>query len=107
MHVPPVYPYVTPRELSSTGVAVMHSPVAAVVPALEEIRARWDGPLGAYPEIGDGATTPAVTAEKVAAHASEWLRRGVQLVGGCCGTQPAHIRALAASRAVTAAAKSG
>ena len=89
------------------GVAVMHSPVAAIVPALEEIRARWHGPLGAYPEIGDGATTPAVPPEKLAAHANEWLRCGAQLVGGCCGTTPAHIRALAASRAATTAAKSG
>lgn len=89
------------------GVAVMHSPVSAVVPALEAIRARWHGPLGAYPEIGDGATIPAVTPESLAAHASEWLRRGAQLVGGCCGTEPAHIRALAGSRATTTAAKSG
>jgi S-methylmethionine-dependent homocysteine/selenocysteine methylase len=89
------------------GIAVMHSPVAAIVPALEEIRARWPGPLGAYPEIGDDAAMPAVTPEKLAAHANEWLRRGAQIVGGCCGTQPAHIRALAASRAATPAAKSG
>ena len=89
------------------GVAVMHSPVEAIVPALEAIRARWGGPLGAYPEIGDGAGTPAVTPEKLAAHANEWLRRGAQLVGGCCGTEPAHIHALVASRATTTAAKSG
>ncbi len=78
------------------GVAVMHAPVTAVVPALEQIRARWRGPLGAYPEIGDGAASAAVTPEKFAEHASEWLRLGVQLVGGCCGATPLHIGALAA-----------
>jgi S-methylmethionine-dependent homocysteine/selenocysteine methylase len=90
------------------GVAIMHTPVAAITPALDELRARWAGPLGAYPEIGEGAATAAVTPDKLAAHAGEWLERGVQLLGGCCGTRPEHIRALVAARdAAMGAAKSG
>src|SRR5512139_2751868 len=43
-------------------IAMMHSPIAAVAPALQELRARSSTPLGAYPEIGDGsAATEAVT----------------------------------------------
>ncbi len=81
------------------AVAVMHSPVAAVAPALQEIRSRWCGPLGAYPEIGDGAPTPhAPTPEELAALARGWIAGGTRIVGGCCGTEPAHIRALAALR---------
>jgi homocysteine S-methyltransferase len=82
------------------AVCVMHSPVAAIAPALAEIRARWAGPLGAYPEIGDG--TPAAHApspRELAAEARSWRAAGAQILGGCCGTQPAHIRALAAMRA--------
>jgi S-methylmethionine-dependent homocysteine/selenocysteine methylase len=30
-----------------------------------------------------------------AEHARRWLQEGATLVGGCCGTSPAHIRALA------------
>lgn len=80
------------------GVAVMHSPVSVIVPALRQIRARWRGPLGAYPELGDGATTSAVTPQELAEQASEWLRLGVQLVGGCCGATPLHIGALDRAR---------
>lgn len=82
-----------------TAVNVMHSPVAAIEPALHALRAEWDGLLGAYPEIGDG--TPhaphAVSPEDFAAHARGWVANGARIVGGCCGTSPHHIRALAAS----------
>jgi S-methylmethionine-dependent homocysteine/selenocysteine methylase len=79
------------------AVAVMHSPPNAIEPALREVRARWPGPLGAYPEIGDG--TPhaphSVTPDSLAAQAFGWLASGAQIIGGCCGTTPEHIRALA------------
>lgn len=34
--------------------------------------------------------------EDYAYHADEWLEKGVQIVGGCCGTTPAHVRAVRA-----------
>jgi 5-methyltetrahydrofolate--homocysteine methyltransferase len=38
------------------------------------------------------------TPEMTAAHIGEWARAGlVNIVGGCCGTTPAHIKAIAAS----------
>ena len=33
--------------------------------------------------------------ERFAAHAASWLAAGATLVGGCCGTTPAHIRGIA------------
>jgi homocysteine S-methyltransferase len=83
------------------AVAVMHSPVSAIVPALHAIRERWQGPLGAYPEIGEGNADVACAVSPVAfaAHARDWLAAGAQIVGGCCGTTPAHVRALAALQA--------
>jgi S-methylmethionine-dependent homocysteine/selenocysteine methylase len=92
------------------AVNVMHSPVAAIEPALHEVRARWPGPRGAYPEIGDGTphTPHAVSPDRLAAQASGWLASGAQIIGGCCGTTPEHIRALASlPRAVKPAAVSG
>jgi len=91
------------------AVNVMHSPVAAIEPALREVRARWQGPLGAYPEIGDG--TPylphSVTPDALAARACSWMASGARIIGGCCGTTPEHVRTLAALRAVKPAAGSG
>lgn len=58
-------------------------------------------PFGAYanagaPEDGVGWTDAAHAAEAYATLASQWVAEGATLVGGCCGTGPAHIRALAA-----------
>jgi homocysteine S-methyltransferase len=78
------------------AVAVMHSPLPAVVPALAAIRTRWQGPLGAYPEIGDGGNAAAMSLVELAGHARGWLAAGAAIVGGCCGTTPEHIRALRA-----------
>jgi S-methylmethionine-dependent homocysteine/selenocysteine methylase len=88
------------------AIAVMHSPIAAVAPALHEIRARWHGLLGAYPEIGNGsAATQAVAPAALGAQARDWVDAGARIVGGCCGTHPEHIRALAASLKATGSAR--
>jgi S-methylmethionine-dependent homocysteine/selenocysteine methylase len=83
------------------AVAVMHSPLSAIAPALLAIRERWWGPLGAYPEIGDGNAdlSCSVSPGDLAAHARGWLAAGARIIGGCCGTTPDHVRALAALQA--------
>jgi len=87
------------------AVCVMHSPVAAVEPALEEIRARWQGPVGAYPGLAAG-TADAQTPQELTARAHAWIARGARIVGGCCGTTPDHIRALTALRLAMPASES-
>jgi S-methylmethionine-dependent homocysteine/selenocysteine methylase len=83
------------------GVAIMHSPVDAVGPALAELGRRWQGPTGGYAEIAYPEDPADSGAERMdtatyAVAAQEWLARGAALIGGCCGTTPAHIAALAA-----------
>lgn len=79
---------------------VMHSEVAATGPALEILSALCPGPKMAYAETGRFANPEwvfeeAVSAGDYAAAAEGWvLEQGVQIVGGCCGTGPDHIRAL-------------
>jgi S-methylmethionine-dependent homocysteine/selenocysteine methylase len=83
------------------AVTIMHSVVEAVPPALDVVRDRWDGVIGAYPHVGDyqppewifGDITPEAFAEQ----AKGWVAQGAQLVGGCCGIRPAHIAALRAA----------
>jgi homocysteine S-methyltransferase len=72
------------------AVNVMHSPLAAIAPALRAVRARWDGVAGAYPEI-DAAVSPLA----LASAAREWIAAGARIVGGCCGSTPAHIARVA------------
>jgi 5-methyltetrahydrofolate--homocysteine methyltransferase len=45
---------------------------------------------------GERTTYPTGPAE-FATYAEEFVERGVSIVGGCCGTSPAHIRAIAAA----------
>jgi S-methylmethionine-dependent homocysteine/selenocysteine methylase len=91
------------RPVSEPGgalLAVMHSELEAVAPALDILAAHWSGPLGAYPHSGDfvmpnwlfdDIVEPSAFAEAAAA----WAPR-VRVLGGCCGTGPDHIRELAA-----------
>lgn len=58
-------------------------------------------PIGCYanagsPDLGRGTWCfdPEMTPERFAQHAADWVGLGAQIVGGCCGTGPAHIRAL-------------
>jgi homocysteine S-methyltransferase len=84
------------------AVNVMHSPPAAVEPALRRIRERWPGVLGAYPALpGAGAIEhelgEPVSPRELAALAARWIASGACIVGGCCGTTPAHIAAIRAA----------
>jgi S-methylmethionine-dependent homocysteine/selenocysteine methylase len=73
-----------------TLVNVMHTELAAVPAALALVKTRWEGLLGAYPELPPTSVEP----REFAALAAVWVEHGARLVGGCCGTTPAHIRAL-------------
>jgi S-methylmethionine-dependent homocysteine/selenocysteine methylase len=59
--------------------------------------------FGAYAHMGplDPAvlwhSQPVLSPEAYAERSLRWVRRGASIVGGCCGTSPAHIAALAAA----------
>lgn len=85
--------------LGGQVVGIMHSSIATTTPALEVLFQRWDGPVMAYPETlerGEASRQHGtnVSPADFAASARQWVDRGVQIVGGCCGTTPDHIRAL-------------
>ena len=72
-----------------------------VVGLIGELRAASDKPVIVYPNSGEkwdavnrrwtGTSDPA----DFGAKAAEWFKAGAQMVGGCCRTRPAHIRAVA------------
>jgi S-methylmethionine-dependent homocysteine/selenocysteine methylase len=81
------------------AITVMHSKPEASLAAVEIIRGRFAGPIGVYAETGDwqppnwvfGGLPPAGYLQQ----AITWADSGARLIGGCCGTGPEHIRALA------------
>ena len=63
-------------------------------------------PLGVYPNLGDYGGREWRFDDRVgpgeyAAFGREWREEGAQIVGGCCGVTPAHVRALVAELAGT------
>ena len=54
-------------------------------------------PNAGAPALVDGRFVYLCTPEYMASHARRFLAAGVSLVGGCCGTTPAHIRNLVRS----------
>jgi S-methylmethionine-dependent homocysteine/selenocysteine methylase len=68
-------------------------------------------PFGAYAHLGEvdpavpWGRAPDLSPEEYARRALRWIERGATIVGGCCGTGPDHVRALA--RAVAGASGAG
>ena len=82
-------------------VAVMHSELEVVAPALDVLARHWSGPVAAYPHSGDFVMPnwlfdDIVAPEPFAQTAAAWADR-VAVLGGCCGIGPDHIRALKSS----------
>jgi homocysteine S-methyltransferase len=66
---------------------------------IETMSAVADRPLSAQPNAGipqsiEGRNMYLVSPEYLAEYARRFVQAGVRVVGGCCGTTPAHIRAI-------------
>jgi S-methylmethionine-dependent homocysteine/selenocysteine methylase len=75
------------------------APVPDITLALRELSKHYRRPLGAYAHVGrfdppDWMFTDEYPPEKYLAAAREWRALGAQVIGGCCGTTPEHVRAL-------------
>ncbi|MEW6250393.1 MAG: homocysteine S-methyltransferase family protein [Planctomycetota bacterium] len=75
-------------------------PPRGVTELLPRLRRATAGPIAAYAHINNAVPTrgwsyaQAVTPEEYAQEALRWLSVGANIIGGCCGTTPAHIAAL-------------
>jgi methionine synthase / methylenetetrahydrofolate reductase(NADPH) len=82
-----------------------------VLSAIEAMRPATTLPLAAMPNAGmpravEGRNIYLCSPEYMASFARKAIQAGVQIVGGCCGTTPNHIRAMrSAMRAIDAQAR--
>jgi homocysteine S-methyltransferase len=86
---------------SAIGVNCSTGPTT-VLTAIEAMRAATTLPLAAMPNAGlpravDGRNIYLCSPEYMASFARKAIQAGVQMVGGCCGTTPNHIRAMRAA----------
>lgn len=75
---------------------------ATVLETLERMAAVTTKKLSAQPNAGlphsvDGRTHYLCSPEYMAERASRFIQAGARIVGGCCGTTPAHIKAIKAA----------
>ena len=83
----------------ASEITPMASEIDAISEAIGVVQERWDGPLGVYPESGtftqpNWTFVDIISPKDLAREAIDWVAAGVQLLGGCCGTSPDHIKAL-------------
>ena len=90
------------RQLATPGLAavtVMHAKPDVAPEAIGVIRKHFAGPAGVYAESGDWAAPnwvfDGLSPDEYLLEAESWVGRGAQIIGGCCGVGPGHIRALA------------
>ena len=69
--------------------------------ALKELANATDLPIWYKPNAGlpkltdDGKPFYDVTPEIMASNVESWIESGARIIGGCCGTTPAHLKAIA------------
>jgi 5-methyltetrahydrofolate--homocysteine methyltransferase len=69
--------------------------------ALRELRAATELPVWFKPNAGlpvsdaDGNVVYQTTPEQMEAAAADWISAGAAVIGGCCGTSPEHLAAIA------------
>jgi len=84
---------------------------ATVLTAIESMRGATTLPIAAMPNAGlpraiEGRNIYLCSPEYMASFARKAINAGAQIVGGCCGTTPNHIRAMrSAMRAIDAQAR--
>jgi S-methylmethionine-dependent homocysteine/selenocysteine methylase len=74
-------------------------PRSLLADAVSEFTRASSLPVGCLPNLGsveDGRWQPddCVSPEQFAGEALQWLEAGAQIIGGCCGVDPDHIRAV-------------
>ncbi|MEE9325472.1 MAG: homocysteine S-methyltransferase family protein [Dehalococcoidia bacterium] len=90
------------ESVASKGVStmfVMHTLSEDTAQGLRELRQRWSGPMGAYAHSGDYIMPEwqwdnVLSPQGYLKYAQEWANTGAQIIGGCCGITPEHIRLL-------------
>ncbi len=89
-------------QLATPGLAavtVMHAKPDVAPDAIGVIRKYFTGPIGVYAESGDWAAPNWVfnglSPDEYVLEADSWVSQGAQIIGGCCGVGPGHIRVLA------------
>ena len=94
------------RELDAAGADVVGANCGSGIDHMVEVarllrsgtaRPLWIKPNAGVPELIGGKTVFRETPEEMASRVGELIEAGANIIGGCCGTTPEHIRAIIAA----------
>ncbi|MFN8590253.1 MAG: homocysteine S-methyltransferase family protein [Thermomicrobiales bacterium] len=92
----------TVGDLGAAAILVNCAPPDVITAALSELATLTPLPIGGYANVGQvddevgWSPDGSMTGEQYAVHVREWIDLGARIVGGCCGTHPAHAAAVRA-----------
>ena len=66
---------------------------------LDIVKNNWNGLVGVYAHSGDDIQMEwtfdqVISPKDYLNYCENWLKKGINIIGGCCGTGPEHIRYL-------------
>ena len=78
---------------------IMHTDVEYIDECLDIVKNNWNGLVGVYAHSGDDIQMEwtfdqVISPKDYLIYCERWLKKGVNIIGGCCGTGPEHIRYL-------------
>ena len=78
---------------------IMHTDVEYIEECLDIVKNNWGGLIGVYAHSGDDIQMEwtfdqVISPEDYLNYCEKWLKKGINIIGGCCGTGPEHIRFL-------------
>ena len=76
---------------------IMHTEIPLINACLDILQNNWKGLIGVYAHSGVMEKTnwtfeEVISPEHYSKYVKEWIERGINLVGGCCGITTEHIR---------------
>jgi homocysteine S-methyltransferase len=91
--------WLAPLSPGRVAVTVMHTLTEDIASALEIVQQHWSGPTGVYAHSGEWIDPnwqfiDMISPEDYLTAAQQWIELGAQIIGGCCGIGPEHIRLL-------------
>jgi S-methylmethionine-dependent homocysteine/selenocysteine methylase len=89
----------TIARIGGDAALIMHTETREAAEAFAILRSRYQGRLGVYAHSGvfimpNWQFSDIISPEAYASEAGNWVKMSAEIIGGCCGIGPAHIRLL-------------
>ncbi|MYA60166.1 MAG: homocysteine S-methyltransferase family protein [Chloroflexi bacterium] len=89
--------------LNPDAIGIFHSRLSETTAALRVALEEWSGPIALYPDAGradyletwqDSSIVNEESAQELTHEATDWIEKGAQVIGTCCGFGANYIKAL-------------